>query len=179
MRPTDFSETTTRDDEGVIQGDERALTSDTIAKSRIVGAPDELCPVTVDDGGPSLDKRIFDAIEEGRVGVEIRKSDSFQFKTLAGKVRIDELLDLTIGGVGSVDGGEICENLAGRFVCRFVDKGLLVRIQVSNVDGLKELSYGKYTRVKSEDYATSYAGLTGPAQKISLGHHGWVGGRGT
>ena len=139
MRLTDFPETATRDDEGVVQGNERALTSNTITKSRIVGASDELCPVTVNDGGPSLDKRVFDAIEEGGVGIEIRRSDSFQFKTLAGKVRIDELLDLTIGRVGPVDGREICENLAGRFVCRFVDKGLRVWVQLRNVDGLKEL----------------------------------------
>jgi len=141
VRLTDLPETTTRDDEGVVQGNERALTSNTIAKSRIVGAPDELRPVTVDDCGPSLDERVFDVTKEGGVGIEIRKSDSFQFETLAGKVRIDELLDLTIGRVGSIDGGEICENLAGRFVCRFVDKGLWVRIQLSDVDGLKELSY--------------------------------------
>ena len=140
MRLTDLPETTTRDDKGVVQGDERAFTSNAIAKSRVVGAPNELCPVTVDDCGPSLDEGVFDAIKKGGIGIKIRKSDSFQFETLAGKVRIDELLDLTIGRVGSVDGGEICENLAGRFVCRFIDKGLWVRVQLGNVDGLKELS---------------------------------------
>ena len=144
MGLTDFPETTTRDDEGMVQGNERALTGDTIAKSRIVGVPAELCPVTVDDGGPSLDERVFDAIKEGGAWIETRKSDSFQFEALAGKVRIDELLDLTIGRVGPVDGREICENLAGRFVCRFVDKRLWVRVQLSNVDGLKELSYDAF-----------------------------------
>jgi len=148
VKLTDFPETTTGDDKGVVQGNERALASNTIAESRLVSASDELRPVTVDDGGPSLDKRIFDAIKEGGVGIEIRKSDSFQFETLAGKVRIDELLDLTVGGVGCIDDREICENLAGRFVRRFVDKGLLVRVQLSNVDGLKELSHGKSTRFK-------------------------------
>jgi len=132
----------------VVQGNERALASNTITESRLVGAPDELRPVTVDDGGPTLDQRILDAIKEGGIGVEIRKSDSFQFETLAGKVRIDELLDLTIGRVGSVDGCEICEDLAGRFVRRFVDEGLLVWVQISDVDGLKELSHGKSTRFK-------------------------------
>lgn len=31
----------------------------------------------------------------------------------------------------------------------------------------------------SRDVMVIQAVLTGPAQKISLGHHGWVGGRGT
>lgn len=125
----------------MVQGNERALASDTVAKSGIIGAPDELGPIAVDDGGPSLDKRVFDAIKEGWVGIEIRESDGFQFKTLAGKVRIDELLDLTIGRIGgAIDGCEIRENLARRSVRRFVDKGLLVRVQVSDVDGLQELS---------------------------------------
>jgi len=136
---TDFPETTTRDDECVVQGNERALAGNTITKSRFVAVPDELCPVTVDDARPGLDQRVFDATEEGGVGVEIRNGSSFQFKTLAGKVRIDELLDLATGGVGSIDGSEVREDLARRFACRFVDEGLLVRIQFSDVDRLKEL----------------------------------------
>ena len=181
MKLTDFPETTTGDDKGVVQGNEGALASNTIAKSRVVGAPDELRPVTVDDGGPSLDKRVFDAIKEGGVGIEIRKSDSFQFETLAGKVRIDELLYLTIGRVGCVDGCEICENLAGRFARRFVDKGLLVRVQVSNVDGLKELSHGKSTRFKLSDYATSRGTHRSGAEDLArtpwlVGWEGYLGG---
>ena len=56
----------------MIQGDERALTGNAITESRIIGIPDELCPVTMDDAGPGLDKRVFDAIKKGGVGIEIR-----------------------------------------------------------------------------------------------------------
>lgn len=124
----------------MIQGNEGALTSNTIAKSGVVSVPDELCPVAVDDAGPGLDKRVLDAIEEGGVLIEIGDGNSFQLKTFAGKISVDELLDLAIRGVGSVDGGEVCEDLAGRFVCWLVDEGLLVRVQVSDVYGLEELS---------------------------------------
>lgn len=71
MVPTDFPEPATRDDEGVIEGNESALTRNTIAEGGIVGAPDELRPVTVDDPRPGLDERVLDGIEEGRVGIEI------------------------------------------------------------------------------------------------------------
>ena len=81
----------------------------------------------MDNAGPSFDERVLDVTEEGGVGVKIGKSYSFQFETLAGKVRINELLDLTTGRVGSVDGcGEICEDLTGRFVCWLVDECLRV-----------------------------------------------------
>ena len=136
---TYFPETTTGDNERVVQWNERTLAGNTIAKSRFVGVPDELCPVTMDDARPGLDQRVFDAIQECGVGVEIRNGISCQFKTFAGKVRIDELLDLTVGGVGPIDGSEVCENLARRFACRFVDEGLLVRVQFSDVNCLKEL----------------------------------------
>lgn len=142
---TDFPETTTRDDKGVIQGNQGALTSNAITKGGIVGVPDELGPITVDDGRPSLDKWVFDAVEEGGVGFETGEGNSFQLESLAGKVRIDELLDIAVRGVGSVDSGEIREDIAGRFVCRFVDESLLVRVQIRDVDGLKELSWIRHT----------------------------------
>jgi hypothetical protein len=110
----------------VVQGNEGALTRNTIAKSRFISVPDELGPVTVDDARPSLDERVFDAIEEGGVLIEIGESDSLQFETLAGEIRVDELFDLAIRRVGSVDGGEIREDLAGRFVRWFVDESLFV-----------------------------------------------------
>jgi hypothetical protein len=124
----------------VVQGNEGALTSNTIAKSRFISVPDELRPVTVDDARPSLDERVFDVIEEGGVLIEIGESDSLQLETLAGEIRVDELFDLAIRRVGSVDGGKIREDLAGWFVCRFVDESLFVRVQVGDVDGLEELS---------------------------------------
>ena len=91
----------------MIQGDERTLAGNAVAKSGSVGVPTELCPITVDDKGPSPHERILDFILESRVRVETRKSHSFQFKTLAGKVRINKLFDLTIGRIGAVDGGEV------------------------------------------------------------------------
>ena len=121
---TDFPETTTRDDKGVIQGNQRALACNAIAKSGIVGVPDELRPVPVDDTRPRFDEGILDAIKEGRGGVEIRQSHRFQFKTLAGKVRIDELFDCAFRKGRSIDCGEIGEDLAGCFVGRLVDEGL-------------------------------------------------------
>lgn len=48
----------------MVQGNEGALTSDTIAECGIIGIPDELCPITVDDSSPSLDERILDGIKE-------------------------------------------------------------------------------------------------------------------
>jgi len=105
---TDFPETTTRDDEGVIQRNERALACNAITKSRVVRAPDELRPVTMDDGGPRLHEWVFDVVEEGRVLIEIGDGDSFQLETLARKIRVDELLNLAIGRIGPVDSGEIC-----------------------------------------------------------------------
>lgn len=139
LRLTDFPETTTGDDEGVVQGNERALTSNAIAKGRIVGVPDELRPVTVDDARPGLDKRVLDVIEEGGIGIEIGKSRRLQFEAFAGKVRIDELFHSTNGRVGAVDRSKVCQNLTGRLVGRFVDKGLWVRVQLSDVDSLEEL----------------------------------------
>lgn len=95
----------------------------------------------MNDAGPGLDQRILDAIEEGGVGIEIGEGNGFQFETLAGKVRINELLDLATSETGGpVDGGKICEDLTWRLVGRFVDEGLLVWVQFSDVDGLKELS---------------------------------------
>jgi hypothetical protein len=55
----------------VVQGNESTLTSDTIAESGIVGIPNELCPVAVDDPSPCLNEGVLDGIEEGRVGIEI------------------------------------------------------------------------------------------------------------
>lgn len=52
---------------------------------------------------------------------------------------------------------------------------------MSDIDGLEELRkdvlFESKTSVGSE-YGI-YAALTAPGQKISLGHQGWVGGRGT
>lgn len=93
----------------------------------------------MDDAGPGLDKRVFDAIEEGRVRIEIGDGNSLQLETFAGKVRIDELLDLAISGVGSVDGGEIRDDIARLFVCWFVDESLRVRVQFGDIDSLEEL----------------------------------------
>ena len=125
---TAFPKTTTGDDKGVVQGDEGALTSNTIAKGRLVRVPDELRPISVDDAGPGLEERIFDTIQEGRIGIEIGDGNSLQLETLAREIRVDELLDLAIGGIGSVNGGEVCEDVAGRFVRWFVDESLLIRI---------------------------------------------------
>lgn len=91
----------------MIQGDQRALAGNTIAKSRSIGLPGELCPITVDDKGPSPDERILDSIWESGIGVEIGKSHSLQFKAFTGEVRINELFDLAIGRIGAVDGGKI------------------------------------------------------------------------
>ena len=164
----------------MVQGNEGALTSNTVAKSRVVGVPDELRPVTVDDAGPGLDKRVFDPIEEGGVGIEIGNGDGFQLKTLAGKVRIDELFNIAIGSncASSVEGSEICEDFAGRPVCGFVDEGLRVCEQFGDVDGLKELSWTVSTRLSRRiTDVIDAVPLTGPGQKILLGHHCWVGGR--
>ena len=150
---TNFPETTTGDNEGVIQGNEGAFTGNTIAKSGVVRAPDKLCPVTVNDGGPRLHEWVFNAIQECRGLIEVGDCSSFQFETLARKVRVDKLLNLTIGGVGSVDGGEICEDAGGRLVCRFVDEGLLVRVEYGDVDGLKELWWIEF---RLDSHATSW-----------------------
>ena len=123
----------------MIQRNKRALTGNTIAKSGVVRAPDELRPVTVNDGGPRLHEWVFDAIQECWVLIEIGDCDGFQLQTLARKIRVDELLNLTIGRIRSIDGGEICEDAGGRFVCRFVDECLLVCVESGDVDGLKEL----------------------------------------
>ena len=123
----------------MVQGDEGALTGNAIAKSGVVRAPDELRPVTVNDGGPRLHERIFDVIQKCWVLIEIGDCDGFQLEALARKVRVDELLNLAIGRIGSVDGGEICEDGGWRLVCRFVDEGLLVCVEFGDVDGLKEL----------------------------------------
>ena len=108
----------------MVQGNESTLTGDTIAKSRIIGIPDELCPVTVDDPSPCLKERIFNGIEEDRVGVEIRKSHGFQFEALAAEVGVNELFDCASGKGGSVDGSKICEDLTGGFVGWFIDERL-------------------------------------------------------
>ena len=137
----------------MIQRNERALAGNAIAEGGIVRTPYELRPVTVNDGGPRLHERVFDVVEEGWVLIEIGDGDSFQLETLARKIRVDELLNLAIGGIGSVDGGEICEDTSGRLVCRFVDEGLLVRVEVGDVDGLKELWRIEF---KSGSHATSW-----------------------
>ena len=108
----------------MIQGNESTLTGNTVAQSGIVGVPNELRPVPVDDTRPRFDEGILDAIKEGRGGVEIRQRHRFQFKTLAGKVRIDELFDCAFRKGRSIDRREISEDLAGCFVCRLIDEGL-------------------------------------------------------
>lgn len=119
---TNFPKTTTGNDKGMVQGNESALASEAIAENGIVGAPDELCPVTVDDRSPCLDERVLDGIQEGRVWVEIRKSNGFQLEALAGKVRVDELFDCAFCGASSIYDSEIREDLTRRFVCRFINK---------------------------------------------------------
>ena len=104
---TDLSETATRNDKAVVQGDESALAGNTVAKSRGIGVPSELRPITVDNKGPGLDERVLDSTLESWIGIETRKSRSFQFKALAGKVRINELFDLAIGRIGVGDGGKV------------------------------------------------------------------------
>ena len=151
----------------MIQRNERAFAGNAIAKSGVVRAPDELRPVTVNDGRPGLDKRVFDAIQECWGLIKIGDCDSFQLETLARKVRVDELLNLAIGRIGSVDGGEICEDAGGRLVCGFVDEGLLVCVEFGNVDGLKELWWIASKSVRlSRDVMAIQAVLTGPAQNI-------------
>ena len=104
---TNFPETTARDDEGVVQGNESALTSNPIAESGIVGVSDELRPVTMYDPRPGLDEGVLDVTKEGWIGIEVRKSHSFQFETLAREVRVNELLDCATGDAGSIYSGEI------------------------------------------------------------------------
>ena len=135
----------TRNDEGGVQRNESALARNAIAQSGVVDVPDQLCPITVHNAKPSLDKGILDAIEKGRGGIEIRQSHRFQFKTLAGKVRINELFDGAFRNARSIDCGEISEHLAGCLVGRFVDKGLRIRVQLGEVYGLAE----KLLRVQS------------------------------
>ena len=108
----------------MIQGNESALASNTIAKGGIVGVPDELRPITMDDTRPSPDERIFDVVKESGVGIEIRKGDGFQLQPFAGEIRIDKLGDGTLCETGSVDGREIGDDLAGGSVCRLIDEGL-------------------------------------------------------
>lgn len=55
----------------MIQGNESALTSDTIAQSGVISTPDELRPVTMDDPSPGPDKGDTDGVEEGGVWIEI------------------------------------------------------------------------------------------------------------
>ena len=157
----------------MVQGNERALTSDAIAKSGVVGIPDELCPVAVNDGGPCLHEWVFDAVEESWGLIEVGYSKSFQLETLAGKVRVDELLNLTIGRIGSVDGGEIGKDAAGRFVCRFVDEGLLVRVEIGNVDGLEELWWIEF---KLGSHATSWPILRHSPVRHKRSHWGTMAG---
>ena len=110
---TGFPETTTRNDRGMIQWIQSALASDTIAQGGIAGVPDKLCPVSMDYSRPGFDDGILDAIEEGRGVIEIRQSDRLQFKTFAGKVRIDELLDCVFRKGRSIDRCETSETWLG------------------------------------------------------------------
>ena len=106
----------------MVQGDESALASETVAEGGVIGTPDKLCPVAVDDPSPCLDERVVDGVQECRIGVEIRKSYGLQFEALAGKVRVDELFNSAFGGVGSIYRSEIREDLTRRFVCRFISE---------------------------------------------------------
>lgn len=120
----DFPETAAGDDKGVIQWNESALASNTVAESGSVGIPDELRPITMDDTRPSLDERVFDVVKESGVAVEIREGDGFQLEPFAGKIRVDKLGDRTLCQAGPVDGREIRDDPTGRFVGRLIDEGL-------------------------------------------------------
>ena len=78
----------------------------------------------MDDTGPRFDEGIFNTIEEGGGVIKIRQCHRFQFKTLAGKVRIDELFDYAFRKVRSIDCGETSEDLALSFVGWLIDEGL-------------------------------------------------------
>lgn len=121
--PTNFPETTAGDDEGVVQGNESALASDAVTDSGIVSIPDELCPVTVDDGSPGLEERVLDGTKESRARVEIRKIHGFQFESLSGEVGVDELFDCAFSKASPIDGSEICKDLTGRFIGWFIGEG--------------------------------------------------------
>lgn len=80
-------DTTTRGDEGVVQGGMSRNTT----KSGIIGLPDEVFPIIVGDARLALElDEILDDVEKGVVGVD-RKSHWLKFKTLPGKVDPDGL----------------------------------------------------------------------------------------
>ena len=134
---TDLPVPTTGDDKCVVQGNERAFTSNTIAKSRLVCFPDELWPVIMDDPRPSLDEWILDVIQKGRVLVKFWKRDWLQLEALGRKVHVDELLDCAFGKAGPVDGGEVCEDLVRCLVGWFINDSFRVGVQPCEVDDMK------------------------------------------
>ena len=72
--PIDSPKTATRDDEGVVQRNESAFTGDTVAESKIIGAPDELCPVPMADPGPGLTRGSLTPLRKSGLGLKLERA---------------------------------------------------------------------------------------------------------
>ena len=73
------------------------------------------------------------------MGLKLARGTRYNsLKTLAGKVRIDELFDCAFRReAGSIDRCEINEDLAGSIAGRFIREGFRVRIQLGEICGLE------------------------------------------
>jgi hypothetical protein len=89
--------------------------------------------------GKSSWKRVLDAVQERRVGIEVWESFCLELKSFTAKVIVDKLKHSALGSAGGVDG---CKRSQDRLRIRgrgFVNKNFRVRPKVCDVDGLQEL----------------------------------------
>lgn len=77
-------------------------------------------------------------IQQRGVWIEVLQCDRFQFLPFSSEIVLQESYNLAISRVRG-DVAEIIQDFSRRLACWFVDESLVVRIEMSDVHGLKEL----------------------------------------
>lgn len=134
-------EPSTGNNKRVIERYECARACRPVADQALIGGTNERGPVPVNDLHPGPNERVRDVVQERGGGVElVAEKERFELLAFAGEIGIDEVRDCTFRRVCGVYGGEGLEDgLGGLGYGRLVDERFGVRVQLRDVDSLKDL----------------------------------------
>lgn len=129
----------------MVQGNERALARAAgviFTDSRLVSTTGKLSPVTMNSLRKRLQQRVRHVVEECWSRIEVCESSSLQFKTFPKEIVINKIHNLPFGSRRQVEVAEVCKNLLRGLAGWLIHEGLRVRVHLSDIDCLQQLSKG-------------------------------------
>ena len=157
--PTLFTESPAWDDKRVIERNERALARLAVTQGRGIRPADQLRPVAMHDLGKVSQQRVRDPVQKRRIRIEVGECLCLELQALATEVIVDKVKHGTLGGVGRVDRRKCSQDRLLIRIRGLVNKRFRVRPEISDVDGLQDLTY-TYASTETEEKQRTYSSGT-------------------